>query len=134
MSRDRSFPLSKGVLKDAFVFLALSALLLVLARPVCDVLEWHGAQDAGPSGLASYVADESGHHEGHTDPCCDSIEDGNLAVSASAAPPVERPAIPAAAIVAPARPVAVLTHVAWLPPDTPPISRPYHVRSARLLI
>lgn len=133
MSRDRSFPLSKGVLKDAFVFLALSALLLVLARPVCDVLEWHDAEESGPSGLASYVADESGHHEGHTDPCCDSIEDGNLAVSASAAPPVERPAIPAA-IVAPARPVAVHTHVAWLPPDTPPISRPYHVRTARLLI
>lgn len=133
MSRDRSFPLSKGVLKDAFVFLALSALLLVLARPVCDVLEWHG-EESGPSVLASYVADKSGDHEGHTDLCCDSIEDGNLAVSASAAPPVERPAIPAAAIVAPAAPVAVHTYVAWLPPDTPPISRPYHVRTARLLI
>lgn len=134
MSRDRSFPLSKGVLKDAFVFLALSALLLVLARPVCDVLEWHGAEEQpGSSAIASYTAGE--HHDGHYDPCCTSIEDGSLvALSASAAPPVERLPTPAAAMASPVQRAAVHSLVAWLPPDTPPISRPYHVRTARLLI
>lgn len=114
MSKAVHTVLSLTAARLAFAVLAFLAVATVLAQPFCDLHE-----------------DEALHQED----CCASLADGTVAV-------------PATAVVTGFKARAVLPPAAawpagWrtaqgpepaIPPDRPPISRPYHARSARILI
>jgi hypothetical protein len=104
---------------DGLLALAFLALLVVLARPICDAYELGAAT--------------SSHSEG-SGPCCASIEDRTGAASSAASLPAVKTSPPLAmvSVVLPAWRSAALVLAA--PPDRPPASRRYHARSARILL
>lgn len=96
--------------------LALVAVSVVLARPICDLDH--------VLGNASQQQD-----------CCASLEDGMHAAPKSVAAPLAKP--PSAALLAgnwssPWRPAPRLLAADFVP-DRLPIPQPYHSRSARIL-
>lgn len=114
MSNGIRFLLSLRLARRAFGVLALLAVSTALAQAFCDL------QDV-----------KALHH----DDCCASLEAATLAVPSTAAVPAAKPPAP---VLAPAawpgwRPAALMLS-AQIPPDRPPLTRPYHARSARLLI
>jgi hypothetical protein len=113
MSNAIRFLLSLRLARGVFGLLALLAVSAALAQAFCDL------QDV-----------KALHH----DDCCASLEAGVLAVPSTAAIPTGTPA----PVLAPAawplwRPAALMLS-AHIPPDRPPLTRPYHARSARILI
>jgi hypothetical protein len=117
---------------------ALSALALLLLRPVCDVYAAHAlhghSQDAHSAHHHAAVSG-SGEAGGVDGSCCARIADGALVAPFVLAPPVALDADQAAAPgVAEVPPVdsgrAAHTRIAWgaIPPP-----RSYYARSARIL-
>lgn len=114
MSKAIRLLLSLRIARRAFAVLALIAVATALAQPFCDV---HQAEAL------------------HQEDCCASLTDGSVAVQAKMVVPVlKSPAV---------LPAATASLTGWrtaqgpavaIPPDRPPISRPYHARSARILI
>jgi len=116
--------------KRGFAVLALLALALVLARPICDAYEM-GAGSLGVGQLAG--AEQSNHND--FDPCCTSIDDGTPLASESAASPAKAPtAVLMFAFHDGTRSSATQVPVAAIPPDRPPLLRAYHARTARILV
>jgi len=118
------------------VVLALLALSLVLARPICDVYQLQGSSShSGTSVAANHAHGEASHHE-DSEPCCASIEDGTLVVPAAVATPAVKS--PASLLVATASLPGWLDATPFpaeaIPPHRPPDSQPYYARSARILI
>lgn len=135
MSLGRHIAPAGSAAKRGFVVLALLALSLVIARPICDAYA-AGAGTAAPAQmLASDHAGNAEPHEDESAPCCSSLEDGALAASAAAFPAAEKPGSFA---FLPPSPLeawpATARRLAPVPPDRPPLSLPYHARTARLLI
>jgi hypothetical protein len=130
------YPVTLKLARPGFVVFALLALSLVLARPVCDAYHLQGGpSQSGPVADAGHALGEALHHEDSA-PCCASLEDGALAVPATVAiPAVKLPAsLLAATASLPGWRAATLLLAAEIPPDRPPVSRPYYARSARILI
>jgi hypothetical protein len=109
--------MSLRLAKTLFLVLALLAVSAVLARPICDL-------DRLPGNV----------HQHHQEDCCASLKAGTPVVTPdAAAPSVKLPAfLPLTAAW-----LAEWYAVAWpavaVPPDRPPLSRPYHARSTRIL-
>ena len=108
--------------------LAFLALLFLLVRPVCAV---HEPVQAASGAVHPSTAD----HSDDPELCCASLDDGSpvpavkavFAEGKSAGDPVAQIAAARLWLDAP-------SHVAVDPPQRPPRSLPYHVRSTRLLI
>jgi hypothetical protein len=109
------FRMSTTLGKALFLALALLAVSAVLARPICDLDR--------PLGKA--------HHQ---DDCFASFTDATPAVPPDAAIPSAKPPV-FLALTATWSPA--WREAAWpaaaIPPDRPPLTRPYHARSARIL-
>jgi hypothetical protein len=116
--------------------LALLALSLVIARPICEAY-MVGAGSAEPAQLAASHHAGSDHSDGGPELCCYSIADGTLVGSTATAPGTAK--YGSAFVI-----VRTDLQLAWsapledritsVPPDRPPFSPPYHARTARLLI
>jgi hypothetical protein len=114
MSNGIQFFLSLRLVRRVSAILAFLAVTTALAQPFCDL-----------------HPDEALHQED----CCASLTDGNLAVPANAVvPDVKSPAVLPSATTALTAWRPAQGPVVAIPPDRQPISRPYHVRSARILI
>lgn len=119
--------------------LGLLALFVVLARPICDVLEASSRHGSfGPVAVAAAAtADSPVHHDHGSEPCCSSIQEGSVTVPSLS---FATDGMPAPGIIPP--PIAAkrwgnrpdLLAAAAIPPDPPPIQRSYFARSSRLLI
>lgn len=121
-------------MRTGFVVLAFFALMAVLARPICDAAHSPGSalHDSGRAG-ASYVdAEAAGHDDSET--CCTTVDDGSLVVGTILlVPDVRSPSAVALAKAPSTRDLNRPSFRAPLPPERPPITRPYHARSARIL-
>jgi hypothetical protein len=127
--------MKRNISRRGFVVLALVALFVVLARPLCDAYHWHGAPQSGPAIAAVHAIGEAPQH-GHSELCCASMQDGTLVGSATvvtAAFKSPAAAVPAAVFL-PGWRAAPFSLTAPLPPDRAPLLRPYYARSARILI
>ena len=136
MSSGIQFLVTRRLAKRGFVVFALLALSLVLARPICDVYLLQGSpSQSGPVAPADHALGETSHHE-DSEPCCASVEDGTLAVPATAVTPTGKSPAPLlmAAASLPGWRTAARSPGAAIPPDRPPTSQPYYARSARILI
>ncbi|HWQ38335.1 MAG TPA: hypothetical protein VNM24_06940 [Burkholderiales bacterium] len=100
--------------KGFFAVLALLAVTVALASPICDAYELPG--------------------DIHEQGCCATLNDGN---------PVSPAALPSGFEPPVLGPVPIAWSPEWrgiawparaIPPDRPPLTRPYHARSARILI
>jgi hypothetical protein len=116
MSNTIGLVMSLRLTKGVFAALALLAVSVALASPICDRYELPG---------------NAPHHEDG----CASLKDGTPAVPPTAAAPSVKPP--------PFLPLATGWSTEWravnwpaaaIPPARPPITRPYHARSARILI
>jgi len=113
-----------------FAVLALLALALVLTRPICDAY----GMGVGQAGIGHLVSGEQSNHDGW-DPCCASIDDGTPLASASASPAANAPtAVLLFAFHEETWSSAMQRHIPAVPPDRPPLPRPYHARTARILV
>jgi hypothetical protein len=135
MSREAHLPMSRKLARGGFVVLALVALFVALARPLCGAHRLQGdAPGSGPVIAAAGVIGEAAPH-GRSGTCCSSMHDGSLVVSV---PVAEAFKSPAAAVLTAASPpawrVASASLVAPIPPHRPPGLKPYYARSARILI
>lgn len=115
MSTGTRFPLSQRLVRGLFAVLALLAVSVAVASPVCD--SFHASADAP-----------------QPDTCCASLEDGALALPPTAAPSAQPPAFVAVSAGSSVQWRALSWPDAAVPPDRPPLTRPYHARSARILI
>lgn len=126
---------TSGFAGRGFLVLALLALFVVLARPICDLSHLQGAASHGDAPfVADYFGGEAPSHD-DSEPCCTSIDDASLVGGTLAfAPDIKSfSAVP----VAQSFSTTYLTRPsvrAAFPPDRPPLSRPYYARSARILI
>ena len=136
MSDGIQIPVARKYARRGFTVIALLALSLVMARPICDVYRLQvSPSQSGPVAVMDHSHGEALHHE-DSEPCCASIDDGTLTVLAATATPeaTSLPPLPTATTSllnwrATARSLAAAN-----PPDRPPDSQPYYARSARILI
>lgn len=115
--------------------LALLALFVVLARPICDISHVQGPASHGHApAVADNFGDGAANH-GEPEPCCETVDDASL-VGATAAFALDAKLASVAPLAqnGSARHLGRRSPRAPIPPDRPPLSRPYHARSARLLI
>jgi hypothetical protein len=113
MSIGLRFAPLRNLAPRAFLLLALLAVSAVLAAPICDALELPG--------------------EVHEEQCCASLNDGTPVAPTAATSTCEPPAFVAYVAWSPDW-RAVRWPAAAIPPDRPPLTRPYYTRSARILI
>ena len=129
MSGEAYSAMNGRLARGGFVVLALVALFVALARPLCDV------PHSGPVIAAVEAGAEATPH-GHSGTCCSSMHDGSLVVTATAA--AEAFKSPPGPVLAPASlpawRAASVSLAARIPPDRPPALKPYYARSARILI
>jgi len=144
---------SRKRLWHGFIALAFLALFVVLIRPICDVYKLSSGifrsgpitvtgHDAGESAHHSAVTEhgggESTHHSDETGPCCASVDDGSLLVSAVSVPTTANDndpfALPIVAVLLLAWPAVGVRQAAAGPPQVPLPFLPYHARSARILV
>ena len=122
--------------RHGFAVLAFLALSLVLVRPVCDAAEpAHAAPGSAHAGSAfqDLGSGHSGHHEsGHW---CVSIDEASpIPPAGMVTPPGKGSAEPLPAAKASLRrAIAAPWHVAGHRSLPPPLSLPYHARTARIL-
>lgn len=118
------------------VALALLALSVVMARPICDAYALGtSASQPAPEAAAQHGAGGAAHHSGDSGTCCDAVSGTELVVTAFAAPVgkeatsvvLVRSAFAAAWPAVPGR--RVVRHA----PQAPPRTLAYHIRSARIL-
>lgn len=129
MSTANQFAWFGKTARRGFAVLALVALALVLARPICDAL------GGGLAALGHLVGTEQQSNHDDSDPCCASIGDGTPLAPASAVPTAQ----PLGAVLIAAFPAilwfsAIRRRIALVPPDRPPLLRPYYARTARILV
>ncbi len=114
MSTLTGFLTLQRLAKGFFAVLAVLAVTVALASPICDAYEVPGVI----------------HEQG----CCATLNDGNLVALAALPSNFEPPVL---------GPVPVAWSPEWratawpahaIPPDRPPLTWPYHARSARILI
>lgn len=112
-------------------FLALSAMLFLLLRPLCDVYAAGGAHD-GPGAHTHATADSHTHEP---EPCCAGLEDRSLiGPSATAVGPGfgdGQPELTAPVLVV-AHDAVASASVTRHPPGFVPISLSFYERSARI--
>ena len=112
-------------------FLALSAVLFLLLRPLCDV-QAAGAAHDGPGAHAHATADSHTHEP---ELCCAELEDRSLiGLSATAVAPGfgdGQPALAAPVLVA-AHDAVASASVTRHPPGFVPLSLSFYERSARI--
>jgi hypothetical protein len=112
-------------------FLALSAMLFLLLRPLCDV-QAAGAAHDGPGAHTHAAADFHGHEP---EPCCAEFEDRSLVgLSATAVAPgfgYGQPGLTAPVLVA-AHDAVASAGVTRRPPGFLPTSLSFYARSARI--
>ena len=135
MSSNPRFTMKRDIARRGFVVLALVALFVVLARPLCDAYHWQGLPQSGPALAAVHAIGEAPPH-GHSELCCASMQDGTLVVPANAVTAAFKSpaaAVPAAVFL-PGWRAASFSLTAPLPPDRAPPLRRYYARSARILI
>ena len=112
-------------------FLALSAVLFLLLRPLCDV-QAAGAAHDGPGAHTHATADSHTHEP---EPCCAELDDRSLVgLSATAVAPGfgdGQPALAAPVLVAADNAVASASATRH-PPGFVPISLSFYERSARI--
>jgi hypothetical protein len=126
---------SGKAVRRGFVALALVALSLVLARPVCDAYEWLSAiSQATPIAAIEHAAGESVPHSEKSSLCCVSVDDGALVASAIPVPTAPKASFLISAVQPTLWPLAVAHRAAVDPPETSRRSLPYHARSARILV
>ena len=135
MTSGSRFTVTHRPARGVFILLALLALLVVLARPICDLSRFQDVA-SHDGALASYSGENPSHDDG-SEPCCASVEDGSLAVPATAVTGDAKSS--AATLPTEISNAAWPAQVRWaagqlIPPDHPPIWRSYHARSARILI
>ena len=104
----------RALVKMVFVLLALLAVWAVLASPICDAL-----------GAAGEV---------HQEDCCASVDDGSPVPPAAATFAFEPSVFAPLPLPRWREWRAVTSPAVAIPPDHPPLTRPYHARSARILI
>lgn len=119
-----------------FAMLALVALAVVLARPVCEAV---GFARALPGAAAAVVAEhahgDAGHPSHDSDACCDTVMSDIMLVSTTGASGDDKPvgavliASTAAAFTLLPRGRPAATHLA----GERPRPLPYHARTARIL-
>ena len=124
----------RGRVTWLFAACALVAVSVLLVRPLCEFLELRGASPHAGSTLAIQPTDPASH-ERDALPCCASVDDASLVVptlsvmaetkSLSTIKPADLPL---------AWRLAPRSFQAAIAPDLPPISRPYHSRTARILV
>jgi len=119
-------------MRSGAVALALLALMSVLLQPVCGAYE---IRPAAPNSTAVALADNTAQGTSDCAPCCPKAETSALLAPSSAA---VAKAILAAEAAGPlqyaAAPRSELSwHAQPASSSPPPISLPYHVRSARIL-
>ena len=121
--------------RGAFVALAFLALFVVLARPVCDVSHAHGATWHDQTlGVLNYLGAEAPSHD-DSDPCCSSVDEASLVGEVMAfAPDIKSPSVVPFAHYSSESHVSRTSLRTPVPPDRPPVTRPYYARSARILI
>ena len=117
-------------------FLATTAVLFLLLRPVCDA--WgaaHGHAEADASASAAAVVDGHGTEQDSTEFCCAKVQESNLIppVAVTVAGPASEgwstaPGVEIRMGRAHQREARV-RH----PPDAPPLQSSYYARSARIL-
>jgi len=135
MSSNPRFTMERNISRRGFVVLALVALFVVLARPLCDAYHWHGVPQSGAAVAVVHAIGEA-PQQGHSELCCASVQDGTLVGPATAvtaafkSPPAALPA----AVFLPGWRAASFSLTATLPPDRAPLLKPYYARSARILI
>lgn len=136
MSGEAYSAMNRTLARGGFVVLALIALFVALARPLCDAHRLQGdVSHPGPVIAAVEAMAEAALH-GHSGTCCSSMHDGSLTVPATAA--AEAFKSPPGPVLAPASlpawRVASVSLATRIPPDRPPGLKPYYARSARILI
>jgi len=124
---------------QGFIALAFLSLFVVLIRPICDVHKLSsGISHSGPIAVTEHDAGEAAHHSDETGPCCASVDDGSLLVSAVSIPTSANDndafALPVVAVLLSAWLAVGVRHAAAGPPPAPPPALPYHARSARILV
>lgn len=106
----------------AVLALALLALVIGLSQPICEAFDLHADSVAALN------------HSEDPGVCCTSVDKGALAAAADEVLPYFEPWLPPVFTRAPAlRPRASLG-IASLAPEPPAVFRPYHARSARILL
>lgn len=129
MSTANQFAWFRKTARRGFAVLALVALVLVLARPICD------AFGGGLAALGHLAGTEQQSNHDDSDPCCASIGDGAPLAPASAIAIAQLPgAILIAAFLAGSWISAMRRRIALVPPDRPPLPRRYYARTARILV
>jgi hypothetical protein len=129
MGAESRFALKRLSASRAFFLLALLAVAVLLARPICDAYRSH----PGTAEPAVAVADHT--VGGESELCCEGLDEVAVISASTGSADFEDDSTAAAPFdaVPPWRPV-YLAFSPPLPPDRPPISRPYYARSARILI
>lgn len=111
--------------------LALSAMLFLLLRPLCDV-QAAGVPHDEPG---AYARTTGVHHAHEALPCCSSLEDGSLVTLGVPSVALDsgngQPALAAPVLLA-AHDAGGTAAVTLLPPDVLPPSLSFYARSARI--
>jgi hypothetical protein len=118
--------------KRGFIALALVALSLLLARPVCDAI---GGIESPVGPLQVATAAQPGDLHDDSGPCCISVDNGALGAAAGGVSLAGK--TPASASGSPFQLVAAFSpglRSATIPPGRPPIFAAYYARTARILI
>ena len=126
----------RGFVRRGLAVVALLALSLVIARPICDAYA-AGTGTPEPAQVVAHDHDANDHSHGDAPgPCCSSIDDGAVMGSATVVSVIGADSTPF--MVLAARPweagPSAERRSALEPPDRPPLSLPYHARTTRLLI
>jgi hypothetical protein len=139
MSDATQLPVTQTLVRRRFVVCALLALIVVLARPICDAYHVHqlpsSSSQTGPTFVSDHAIGNSSHHE-DSEPCCAFVEGGNLAAPATALAPVVKSSVHLLVATAslPGGFSPGLARNAAIPPERPPHPQPYYARSTRILI
>jgi hypothetical protein len=121
--------------RRAFVALALVALSLVLAQPICDAYERpSAASQSAPLAAVEHDAGEPARHSNETGPCCASVDEAVPVASAIPLPSAAKAALLIPTVPSARWPLVAGRRAAVDPPQPPPRSLSYHARSARILI
>ena len=116
--------------------LAITAVLFLLLRPVCDV--WaasHGHAGYGAAAHAAAVADDHSAHGQSSEFCCDKVQDGNLIAAGAvglASAVFDGWFLESISSIPVARGHRLQPRV-WHSLDAPPTKLSYYARSARIL-
>jgi hypothetical protein len=124
-----------GRWRRGFAVLAFLALSILLARPVCNAMEPANAAPGFAHAGAAFQDLDTGHSDHESGLCCVSVDEASpLPTAGMAAPSGKGSAEPLPAAKASLRrAIAAPWQVAGHRSLPPPLSLPYHARTARIL-